>query len=211
MIISFNFYYAKPGLADGVLRQRLRACDVRERLDVPRGRVLARTSGGDDLPDVIWAQPFADVQGHLADMAVRAASPEFESIRAGMRKLYRRFERPLYEICGAPTSKVDAPAQSCRLVTLDWIFCSAGTAAQLIGLLQQRAASDDTSAAGSTRLLRLITPGDDLPALVWQREYPDPGHSEAATASILGEIGGTGKSAVAVLAQRVEHSVWSVA
>src|SRR5258706_8021939 len=98
MIVSFNFYYAQPGQEDAVLRQRLRACDVRETIGVPRGRVLARTAGSADLPDVIWEHHFEDVAGHHADMAVRAASPEVEAVRAGMRKLCRRFERPLFEI-----------------------------------------------------------------------------------------------------------------
>jgi len=206
MIVSFNFYYAKPGLEAAVLRQRLRACGVREALNVPRGRVLARISGTPDLPDVIWEQRFADVAEHLADMDVRAASHEFESIRAGMRKLYRRFERPLFEICGDATSKVDAPAQSFGIVTLDWIFCSAAEAHPIAELLQQDAAHDGTS-----RLMRLTTPGNDLPELVWQREYASTERMEAAQAKSVAGNGQTLQRAVAALARRVEHSVWSVA
>lgn len=96
MIVSLNFYYAHPGNEAAVLRQRVRACDVRAALGLPRGRVYAKTEGGDDWPDTLWRLDFPDMAAQDADMAVRAASPEFEAIRTGMRRLYRRFERPLY-------------------------------------------------------------------------------------------------------------------
>lgn len=208
MIVSFNFYYAQPGLEDAVLRQRLRACEVRERLRIPRGRVLARISGTADLPDVIWEQRFESVAGHMADMDVRAASAEFESIRTGMRKLYRRFERPLFEICGDATSKVEAPAQSSGRVTLDWIFCHAENTEHIVELLQQNAAYDESSHRGS-RLMRVITPANDLPEIIWQREYADTERMEAAQAAGIGRSGQM-PSAVAAFAHRVEHSAWSV-
>jgi hypothetical protein len=179
MIISFNFYYAKPGNEDAVLRQRLRACDVRDSIGVPRGRVLARTAGAADLPDVIWEHHFEDISGHHADMAARAASPEFEAIRAGMRKLYRRFERPLFEICGAAGA-----APESDIVLLDWIFCQPDNDA--VARKLQGGPSDG-------RLLRLITPGNDLPGFVRQQ-----GGSIAAPLE------------VDVSVQRVERSAWKV-
>lgn len=96
MIVSLNFYYARPGNADAVLHQRIRACDVRAALGLPRGQVFAKIEGSDDWPDTLWRFDFADMATQEADMATRAASPEFEAIRIGMRQLYRRFERPLY-------------------------------------------------------------------------------------------------------------------
>jgi len=88
-----------------VLRQRLRVSDVRQDLGIPRGRVQALIQGAADFPTVIWEHDFDAIAGHHADMAVRAR-PDFEAIRAGMRKLYRRFERPLFEICKAgPTGE----------------------------------------------------------------------------------------------------------
>lgn len=209
MIVSFNFYYAQPGLEAAVLRQRLRACDVRERLAIPRGRVLARISGTPDLPDVIWEQRFESVAEHLADMDVRAASTEFESIRTGMRRLYRRFERPLFEICGSASSVVDVPPLSRSTVTLDWIFCGAADTHHLVELLLQHTAHDETSHPTGTRLLRLITPGNDLPELVWQRDCANT-ERKAAQAILDGRSGRT-PGAVAAPARRVEHSVWSVA
>ncbi len=100
-IVSHNYYYALPGNGEAVLKQRLHASGVRERLGLPRGCVFRKLAGADDFPDVLWEIEFPDVGGHHADMAVRAASAEFEAVRVGMRKLYRRFERPLFETAGA--------------------------------------------------------------------------------------------------------------
>ena len=97
MIVSFNFYYARPGLAGAVLQQRLRASEVRVQMKVPYGRVMKRTAGVDELPDVIWEHEFAEVAGHHADMAARAASSEFEAIRAGMRPLLRRLRSRIWQ------------------------------------------------------------------------------------------------------------------
>ena len=162
MIVSFNFYYARPGVADAVLAQRLRASDVRVRIGLPYGRVMRRTAGGEALPDVIWEQEFDAVEEHNADMAARAASAEFEAIRAGMRPLLRRFERPLFEVCGASSMAAAPP----RVTALDWIFCGLEKAAQLQRVLEKRAGG---------RLLRLITPAPDLPDLIWQHDDPAAG------------------------------------
>ena len=188
MIVSFNFYYARPGQEDAVLRQRLRACDVRATIGVPRGRVLARTAGAADLPDVIWEHHFDDVAGHHADMAVRAASPEFEAVRAGMRKLCRRFERPLFEICAdaGPTSVAASGS-----VILDWFFC-APDAQELARLTQHE--------SGGGRLLRLLTPGTDLPGFIWQSDGIEAPRSASVTRTV----------AAGATAQRLEHSVWKV-
>ncbi len=181
MIVSFNFYYALPGQEDAVLKQRLRACDVRDDMGVPRGRVLARTAGAADLPDVIWEHHFEDISGHHADMAARAASPEFEAIRAGMRKLYRRFERPLFEICGRSAEMPDS-----GVVALDWFFCAPDKDAEPRLMLGE---------GHKGKLLRLITPGDDLPGFIWQQGGTDaPARHTTSSAP----------------AQRVERSVWKV-
>ena len=207
MIVSFNFYYAQPGQEDAVLRQRLRASDVRQTIGIPRGRVLARTAGGADLPDVIWEYHFEDVAGHHADMAVRAASPEFESIRAGMRKLCRRFERPLFEICATA-----AAAQLARVVTLDWVFCAPSSVAKTLTVLDQHAKLYAQQGFDHGRLLRLITPGADLPQLVWQHEYVDTASYDQMQARIASRTElQKWPSAIKALAQSVERSVWKVA
>jgi|GEM_PF-1151823 len=99
MIASWNFYYARPGNAAAVLQQRIKASDVRQRLGLPRGRIISKIEGSEHWPDVAWQLVFTDMSGQDVDMKVRADSSEFETIRLGMRQLYRRFERPLYAPC----------------------------------------------------------------------------------------------------------------
>lgn len=212
MIVSFNFYYARPGLEDAVLQQRLSASDVRERLGIVRGRVLARTRGAAELPDVIWEQPFDDVDGHHADMAVRAASPEFEAIRAGMRKLCRRFERPLFEIGGTDTSTVSPPASPGGVMTLDWIFCEPEKTAQALESLERHARLRSQRGLGAGRVLRRVTPGADLPELVWQHEHVDAASHERACRIMTSDPElQKWPDAAGMPARRVERSVWKPA
>jgi hypothetical protein len=209
MITSFNFYYAQPGQEDAVLRQRLRACDVRENMGVPRGRVLARASGAADLPDVIWEHQFDNVDGHHADMAARAASVEFEAIRAGMRKLCRRFERPLFEISADAAATAQAPVS--RVVALDWIFCTASHGDQALAVAEQQASLYARLGFARGRLLRLITPGNDLPQVVWQREHADMASFEQTMARIAASAEmKIWPYAAEALAARIERSVWNV-
>lgn len=193
LILSFNFYYAHPGQEDAVLRQRLRACDVRQDLKIPRGLVTARTQGTAALPDVIWEHRFEAVAGHHDDMAVRAASREFEEVRAGMRKLCRRFERPLFEICNSAATLPAAAPQS-SIVRLDWFFCAPGKSAEVLAILQARAPLE----SGAGLLLRLITPGNDLPDFIWRQDG-----AGAEMPKWPAEIN--------PLLQRIEHSEWKVA
>jgi len=209
MITSFNFYYAHPGEEDAVLRQRMRACDVRENMGVPRGRVLARSSGAAELPDVIWEHQFDNVDGHHADMAARAASTDFEAIRAGMRKLCRRFERPLFEISADAAAAVPAPAS--RVVALDWIFCAPSHGDRALAVAEQQANLYSRFGVARGRLLRLITPGNDLPQVVWQREHADMASFEQATARIAASTDmKIWPYAAEALGARIERSVWTV-
>ena len=126
MIISYNFYYARPGNAAAVLRQRILASDVRARLGLPRGRIISKVEGDDDFPDVIWRLEFADMATQNADMQARAASAEFETIRHGMRQLYRRFERPLY----APCTDLPCPGQRSLMLYGVYFDAAVGAAAR---------------------------------------------------------------------------------
>jgi len=192
-----------------VLRQRLRACDVRENMGVPRGRVLARSAGGAELPDVIWEHQFDNIDGHHADMAARAASAEFEAIRAGMRKLCRRFERPLFEISADAAAAVPAPAS--RVVALDWIFCAPSHGDRALTVAEQQANLFSRFGVARGRLLRLITPGNDLPQVIWQREHADMASYEQATARIAASTEmKIWPYAAEALAARIERSVWTV-
>jgi len=209
MITSFNFYYAQPGQEDAVLRQRLRACDVRDNMGVPCGRVLARSAGAAELPDVIWEHQFDNVDGHHADMAARAASAEFEAIRAGMHKLCRRFERPLFEISADAAATAQAPVS--RVVALDWIFCTASHGDQALAVAEQQASLYARLGFARGRLLRLITPGNDLPQVVWQREHADMASFEQTMARIAASAEmKIWPYAAEALAARIERSVWNV-
>jgi hypothetical protein len=57
-----------------------------------------RPGGDGSEPDVAWQCAFADAAARDADLAARAASVEFESVRVQMRKLYARFERQVFAI-----------------------------------------------------------------------------------------------------------------
>ncbi len=97
MIVERTQYFAKPGLAAEVLDQRRKACAVRLSIGLPVGEIFVKYPGGDGSePDVAWQCTFADAAAREADLAARAASPAFESVRVGMRKLYARFERQVF-------------------------------------------------------------------------------------------------------------------
>jgi hypothetical protein len=155
MIISYNFYYARPGNAAAVLQQRIKASDVRAQLGLPRGRVISKIEGGDDFPDVIWRLDFADMAGQDADMRARATSPEFEAIRHDMRQLYRRFERPLY----APHDKntEPLPAALAQTLFLHGVYCNTENLTAIHEALHEISAC---------RTVRLITDQQNIPQLM---------------------------------------------
>jgi len=98
-IVERTHYYAKLGLAAEVLDQRRKASAVRVSIGLPAGEIFVKHPGGDGSePDVAWQCTFADAVARDADLAARAASAEFESVRAEMRKLYARFERQVFAI-----------------------------------------------------------------------------------------------------------------
>lgn len=91
MIVERTHYYAKPDLAEEVLATRRRASLVRIAIGLPAGKIRAKTGG--DGPDVSWECAFASEADHAADLAARAASADFEAVRAEMRAVIDRFER----------------------------------------------------------------------------------------------------------------------
>jgi len=91
MIVERTNYYAKSGLQDRVLATRQRASAVRIAIGLPAGKI--RTKAGGDGPDVTWECAFASSAAHEADLAARAANPDFEALRREMRTLIDRFER----------------------------------------------------------------------------------------------------------------------
>lgn len=163
MIISYNFYYARPGNAAAVLRQRLLASDVRARLGLRRGRTLAKTGGDDDFPEVIWRLDFADMAAQDADMKVRADSPEFESIRHGMRRLYRRFERPLYQPCGMDMISME------KTLVLHGVYCETRACDAVRTVLQPLAACEFMSGGNDIPRFIIETGSAGLPQSVLLR------------------------------------------
>lgn len=96
-LIERTTYFAQPGRADEVLATRRRACAVRLAIGLPAGEIVVRGPGGDGSePDVSWQCAFPDEAAHQADLAARAASPDFEAVRATMRGLIAKFERQVY-------------------------------------------------------------------------------------------------------------------
>src|SRR5262245_25506269 len=99
MIVERTHYFAKPGLAAEVLDMRRKASAVRVSIGLPACEIFVKHPSGDGSePDVAWQCAFADAAAHAADLAARAASAEFESVRARMRTLYARFERQVFTI-----------------------------------------------------------------------------------------------------------------
>jgi len=182
MIVSYNFYYARPGSAAAVLQQRIRASDVRAQLGLPRGRIISKLEGGDDWPDVIWRLDFIDMAAQDADMQVRAESTEFETIRKGMRQLYRRFERPLY----APFDKNPLrDRESQQALLLYGLHCDSSTSPAARTIL------------GGMQALEFISGGTDVPRLLCETG------GKGLPQDVLDQLGR--------LPLRSERSAWSVA
>jgi hypothetical protein len=99
MIVERTQYFAKPGLAADVLDLRRRASAVRLSIGLRAGEIFVKHPSGDGSePDVAWQCTFGDAAAREADLAARAASAAFESVRMQMRKLLARFERQVFSI-----------------------------------------------------------------------------------------------------------------
>jgi carboxymethylenebutenolidase len=91
MIVERTLYFAKPGRAADVLATRRDASRIRVGLGLKAGRISVKTDG--EGPDVSWQCSYHSEAEHRADLDARAASPDFEAIRARMRGNIERFER----------------------------------------------------------------------------------------------------------------------
>jgi hypothetical protein len=99
MIVERTQYFAKPGLAADVLDLRRKACAVRLSIGLPAVEIFVKHHSGDGSePDVAWQCAFGDAAAREADLAARAASAAFESVRVQMRTLLARFERQVFSI-----------------------------------------------------------------------------------------------------------------
>jgi dienelactone hydrolase len=99
MYIERTYYFSKPGKERDTLTVRRKACRIRREVGLPAGIVYIRADAKEpNHPDVTWECHFATLAEREADLATRAASPAFESIRAEMRACIARFERYCFEL-----------------------------------------------------------------------------------------------------------------
>jgi hypothetical protein len=99
MVVERTHYFAKPSLAAEVLDLRRKACAVRLSIGLPAGEIFVKHPGGDGSePDVVWQCTFADAAAREADLAARAASAEFETVRVQMKRLFASFERQVFSV-----------------------------------------------------------------------------------------------------------------
>jgi dienelactone hydrolase len=126
-IIERTHYFAHPGQAENVLAMRRRASAVRLSIGLAPGEILVRQPGGDGTePDVAWQCAFADADAQRRDLDARAASPEFEAVRARMRTLIARFERQVFAAVplGLPSGMRDTPIDNHPIVPREIAFAS---------------------------------------------------------------------------------------
>ena len=93
MYLERTNYFARPGHADEVLATRREASRIRIRLGLPAGQIFVRHDLAQEGADVTWECPHQSLGDYQKDLAVRAASPEFEAIRKRMQTSIGHFER----------------------------------------------------------------------------------------------------------------------
>ena len=96
MIVDRHLYHPLPGRS--VLKQRQLACDVRERIGLPRGRILTKVRGADGLAEVIWEWDYPDAAAYDREMDTQNASDELMAVRRHMRTLIERMDPVLLEV-----------------------------------------------------------------------------------------------------------------
>ena len=96
-IVEQTSYFALPGKAEDVYRVRLHACDVLEKLGLPRGRVLRRQGNSETLPDVMWLVEYPDEAAHQRSLKIRLESPEFKAVQDEMRTLISHGDLGVWE------------------------------------------------------------------------------------------------------------------
>lgn len=96
-IIIQNLYYPKQGKEKAVYEWRLHASEVREKLGLPKGRVLRRISES-STAYVIWECEYASIEAREKDVAALDKSEEFRAVQDHMSALIDKFERTIWEI-----------------------------------------------------------------------------------------------------------------
>lgn len=96
-ILIQNHYYPKQGKEKEVYEWRLHASEVREKLGLPKGRVLKRISG-EHQPFIIWECEYPSLEAREKDIKELDKSKEFKQVQEHMASLLEKFERSVWEI-----------------------------------------------------------------------------------------------------------------
>ena len=96
-IIEQDEYFALPGKAEEAYQVRVHACDVLEKLGLPRGHVLRRQGDSATLPDVMWQMEFPDDAARQRNLKIRLESSEFTAVRDQMKTLIRHAELGVWQ------------------------------------------------------------------------------------------------------------------
>ena len=96
-IVVQNAYFPKAGKENEVYEWRLHASDVREKMGLPKGRVLRRISEGNG-PYVIWECEYSSIEERQKDVDKLDQSEEFKKVQEHMSTLLDKFERTMWEV-----------------------------------------------------------------------------------------------------------------
>ncbi|HMG92078.1 MAG TPA: hypothetical protein VK589_18605 [Chryseolinea sp.] len=101
-IVVQNAYFPKAGKEKEVYEWRLHASDVREKLGLPKGRVLRRisvpTTIGSNGSYVIWECEYSSMEERQRDVEKLDQSEEFKKVQEHMTTLLDKFERTVWEV-----------------------------------------------------------------------------------------------------------------
>lgn len=130
MFVEKTNYYAAAALVDEVLAIRRKASAVRSALGLPEGVIFVKDHREVDGPDVSWECTYSSLEAYEHDLAVRAASPEFEQVRQRMAAAVERFERHLNQVDASTHGRVacagDVSLDGYPIVPRQVIFDSGG-------------------------------------------------------------------------------------
>jgi len=96
-IVVQNAYFAKAGKEKEVYEWRLHASEVREKLGLPKGRILRRISDGSGSY-IIWQCDYSSMEERKKDVDLLDRSEEFKKVQEHMNTLLDKFERTVWEV-----------------------------------------------------------------------------------------------------------------
>ena len=96
-IVVQNAYFPKAGKEQEVYEWRLHASEVREKLGLPKGRVLRRVSEGSGSY-IIWQCDYNSLEERKKDVELLDQSEEFKKVQEHMSTLLDKLERTVWEV-----------------------------------------------------------------------------------------------------------------